>query len=422
MKQISYLFFVLIKRFRTFKPVSMVISASLLPVWVLMSAFLISCGSKTAQEKEEQAGSDDKEAEPVAMGLTSLDGLSLDRISLPEGFKIDVFARVNNARSLALAPDGTLFVSNRNADKVYAIRDTDKDWKADESYVLDEGLRMPNGVAFKDGALYVAEVSKLWRFDDILADLSNVKEPALIYEDYPKERHHGWKYIAFGPDGKLYVPVGAPCNICESENELYASITRMDPDGSNREVYAHGVRNTVGFTWHPQTREMWFTDNGRDLLGDDTPPCELNRVSKPGQHFGYPYCHGGTIKDPEFGDKFPCSDFIQPAQTLGPHVAPLGVKFCQSSNFPSAYQNKIFIAEHGSWNRTPEAGHTGHKITLVTEKDGVGVAYEDFAVGFLDKETNRAWARPVDMIFAPDGSMLVSDDLAGTIFRIWYEG
>jgi len=237
----------------------------------------------------------------------------------------------------------------------------------------------------------------------------------------PFSNHNGGQ-PAFGPDGKLYLPVGAPCNICESKNEMYASITRMNPDGSDREVFAHGVRNTVGFTWHPETGDMWFTDNGRDWLGNDEPPCELNRVTEAGQHFGYPYCHGGYLKDPEFGDKFPCDDFIQPAQNLGPHVAPLGLKFCNSASFPSSYQNKIFIAEHGSWNREAEVGHSGHKITLVTEENGKGVAYEDFATGFLNTTTNTAWARPVDIVFAPDGSMLVSDDLAGTIFRIFYRG
>ncbi|MEM6830995.1 MAG: PQQ-dependent sugar dehydrogenase [Bacteroidota bacterium] len=387
--------------------------------YVLLFFFSIACGSKTA-EKESKPSPEDVEVKET--DLTSSEGLKMNEIVLPEGFKIAVFARVNNARSLAFAPDGTLFVSNRNGDKVYAIRDTDKDWKADKRYVIREGLKMPNGIAFKDGDLYVAEVSKLWRFDDILSNLDEVKEPVLIYEDYPKDKHHGWKYIAFGPKGKLYVPVGAPCNICESKNEQYASITRMNPDGSDREIFVHGVRNTVGFTWHPETEEMWFTDNGRDWMGNDMPPCELNRVTKVGQHFGYPYCHAGTIKDPEFGDKFPCSDFVPPAQNLGPHVAPLGLKFCQSDNFPSDYQNKIFIAEHGSWNRDAEVGHTGHKITMVTEKDGKGTAYEDFATGFLTKETNKAWARPVDLVFAEDGSMLVSDDLAGTIFRIWYEG
>ncbi|WP_462248600.1 PQQ-dependent sugar dehydrogenase [Ekhidna sp.] len=374
---------------------------------------LVNCSSSTPENTEVEEIEEEIE-------LLSYEGLNLDKIKLPDGFKIDVFARVNNARSMVLSENGTLFVSNRGGDKVYAIKDTDGDWKADERYVIAEGMRMPNGIALKDGALFVAEVSSLWRFDDIEANLSNPPEPVKIYDDYPTDGHHGWKYIAFGPDGKLYVPVGAPCNICESKNELYASITRMNPDGSDREVYVHGVRNTVGFTWHPETGELWFTDNGRDWLGNESPSCELNRASDQGQHFGYPYCHAGEIKDPEFGHKFPCSDFVKPAQNLGPHVAPLGLKFCTSTAFPAEYKNKIFIAEHGSWNRDADVGHTGHKITMVTEQDGVGVAYEDFAEGFLNKETNTAWARPVDIVFANDGSMLVSDDLAGTIFRITY--
>jgi len=376
--------------------------------------FLISCASKAPENAEE--------VETVESELLSMEDMQLDKLILPDGFKIDVFARVNNARSMVLSPDGTLFVANREGNKVYAIRDNDGDWKADERYTIASGLRMPNGVAFRDGSLYVAEVSKLWRFDNIEANLDTPPDPVNIYDDYSKDRHHGWKYIAFGPDGKLYVPVGAPCNICESKNETYASITRMNPDGSDREVYVSGVRNTVGFTWHPETGEMWFTDNGRDLMGNEIPPCELNRISEKGQHFGYPYCHGGEIKDPIFGDKYPCSDFVAPVQNLGPHVAPLGLKFCTSEAFPAEYKNKIFIAEHGSWNRDQDVGHTGHKITLVTEENGAGTAYEDFVTGFLNKETNRAWARPVDIVFAADGSMLVSDDMAGTIFRIWYEG
>ncbi len=380
---------------------------------LLISAiFFISCSS-ASREQTDANTTDNTE-------LTSTEGLKLQDIKLPTGFTIDVFARVNNARSMALTASGVLFVSNRGGDKVYALKDTDGDWKADERYVIASGLRMPNGIAFKDGSLYVAEVSKLWRYDNIEANLSNPLAPINMYDDYPTDSHHGWKYIAFGPDGKLYIPVGAPCNICESKNEMYASITRMNSDGSNREIFVHGVRNTVGFTWHPETGEMWFTDNGRDWLGNDSPACELNRVSEKGQHFGYPYCHAGTVKDPEFGDKYPCDNFVKPAQNLEPHVAPLGLKFCQSELFPPTYKGKIFIAEHGSWNRDSEVGHTGHKITVVTEKNGKGVAYQDFATGFLTKETNTAWARPVDIIFASDGSMLVSDDLAGTIFRISY--
>ncbi|MBC6401652.1 MAG: sorbosone dehydrogenase family protein [Ekhidna sp.] len=382
----------------------------------LFTLLLIACSAASP--------SDDSEALPKKLSdelpLNSNKGLRLEDIKLPDGFKIDVYARVNNARSLALTPNGTLFVGNRGGDKVYALKDTDGDWKADKRYVVAEGLRMPNGIAYKEGSLYVAEVSRLWRFDDVEEHLTGSQKPVLIYDDYPKDGHHGWKYISFGPDGKLYVPVGAPCNICESKNEWYASITRMNPDGSDREVYAHGVRNTVGFTWHPETGEMWFTDNGRDWLGNDEPPCELNRVTEAGQHFGYPYCHGGYFKDPEFGDKYPCTDFVKPAQNLGPHVAPLGIKFCTSDAFPEQYRLRAFIAEHGSWNRDQEVGHTGHKIVTVSEENGIGTAYEDFATGFLDPATNKAWARPVDLVFTPDGSMLLSDDLAGTVFRIWY--
>ncbi len=384
------------------------------PIALILSVFLLSCSS-VSREGTEADSPPERQAD-----LISLDGLRIDDIKLPEGFTIDVFARVNNARSMVLTENGTLFVSNRAGDKVYVIKDTNGDWKADERYVIASDMRMPNGIAFREGSLYVAEVSKLWRFDDIEANLSNPPKPVKIYDNYPSDAHHGWKYIAFGPDGKLYIPVGAPCNICESKKEIYASITRMNPDGSGHEIYVHGVRNTVGFTWHPETGEMWFTDNGRDWMGNESPSCELNRVSEKGQHFGYPYCHAGEIKDPEFGDKYLCSDFVQPAQNLGPHVAPLGLKFCQSKMFPSDYQGKIFIAEHGSWNRDQEVGHTGHKITLVTEENGKGMVYEDFATGFLNKETNTAWARPVDLVFAPDGSLLVSDDLAGTIFRISY--
>ncbi len=358
--------------------------------------------------------------ETEEIGINSLLGLELERLQMPDGFNIEVYGRVKNARSMVMGENGTLFIGNRAGGSVYAVRDTDGDFKIDERYELISGLNMPNGVAFKDGSLYVAEVSKLWRFDDIENNLANPKDPVLIYDDFPKDRHHGWKYIAFGPDGKLYVPVGAPCNICESKNEYYTSIIQMDADGSNREIYATGVRNTVGFTWHPETQKLWFTDNGRDMMGDDTPPCELNQATAAGQHFGYPYCHGGGIQDPEFGEKRDCSEFVAPAQNLGPHVAPLGLKFYTGSMFPEEYKNKIIIAEHGSWNRSKEAGHTGHKLTLVSEENGTGTSYSDFISGFLRSETNTAWGRPVDILVLEDGSILVSDDLSGTIYRITY--
>jgi glucose/arabinose dehydrogenase len=341
--------------------------------------------------------------------------LPLDKIKLPEGFSISVYAEVNDARSMALSPSGVIYVGNKDGDKVYAIKDTDNDFVADKRWVLASGLNMPNGVAFKDGDLYVAEVSKILKFPKIEADLSNPSEPVVINDQYPTEAHHGWKYIAFGPDGKLYVPVGAPCNICEPD-EIFASITRINDDGSGREIFAHGIRNSVGFAWHPQTNELWFTDNGRDMLGDDIPPCELNKAQQAGMNFGYPYCHGDEISDPEFGSKRPCSYFTPPTQKLGPHVAPLGLKFYTGNMFPDTYKNNIFIAEHGSWNRSSKIGY---RISFVNvENNSDAVSYETFASGWLDDVKQEAWGRPVDVLLLPDGSMLVSDDKAGVIYRI----
>lgn len=344
--------------------------------------------------------------------------LPLEKIRMPGGFSIEVYAEVDNARSLALSPSGTLFVSNRNGDKVYAVRDEDGDNKADKKWIIASGLNMPNGVAFKDGDLYVAEVNRVWRYPDIENNLAKPPKPVLVTDAYPDKTHHGWKYIAFGPDGKLYIPVGAPCNICESE-EIFATITRINPDGSGREIVARGVRNTVGFTWHPVTKQLWFTDNGRDMMGDDLPPCELNYAPREGLHFGYPYCHGGTIKDPEFGHKRPCKDFVPPVQNLGPHVAPLGLKFYTGNMFPEMYRNQIFIAEHGSWNRSKKIGY---RVTLVkVDNNNRSLGYEVFADGWLDDATQRVWGRPVDVLVMPDGSMLVSDDHANVVYRITYQ-
>lgn len=348
------------------------------------------------------------------------EGLPLSSIKLPKGFSISVFAEVDNARSMAISPGGTIFVGNRDGDKVYAVKDVDGDGKADKKWVIASKLNMPNGVAFKDGNLYVAEVSRIHKFANIESKLDAPGNSQVIYDKYPTETHHGWKYIAFGPDGKLYVPVGAPCNICESKDKVYASITRMNEDGTGLEVFASGVRNTVGFTWHPVTKNIWFTDNGRDMLGDDIPPCELNTATAAGQHFGYPYCHGGTIKDPEFGDKRPCSDFVKPAQNLGAHVAPLGLKFYNGKMFPAEYQNQILLAEHGSWNRTKKSGY---KLSLVkVDANGKSIGYTPFATGWLDEASQKVWGRPVDVLILKDGSMLVSDDQANVIYRITYKG
>lgn len=344
--------------------------------------------------------------------------IRLEKIKLPSGFKIDVYAQnVAGARSMALSEKGTLFVGSRDEGKVYAILDKNKDSFADEIIVLAENLNMPNGVAFKDGDLYVAEISKVRKYEDIENNLDNPSEPIIIKDDFPSDRLHGWKYIAIGPDEKLYVPVGAPCNACEKE-EIYASLTRMNLDGSDFEIYAKGIRNTVGFTWHPLTNELWFTDNGRDLLGDDLPPDELNRAAEKGLNFGFPYCHAGEILDPEFGRNKNCDDFVKPVQKLGPHVASLGLKFYTGEMFPKEYQNQIFIAEHGSWNRSVPIGY---RISLVKlDEDGKSLGYSVFAEGWL--EGRSSWGRPVDLLIMPDGSMLVSDDKSGTIYRISYGG
>jgi glucose/arabinose dehydrogenase len=366
---------------------------------------------------------------PVPPGVAATTGLArvaqdipLDRITLPPGFSIAVFtADVPNARSLARSPSGIVFVSTRQAGDVYAVLDRDQDNTADEVLTIATGLNMPNGVAFRDGALYVAEVNRILRYDGIEGRLNDPPTPVVVDEDFPTERAHGWKFVRFGPDGKLYVPVGAPCNICDrtGEDARFATITRMDPDGGAQEVYAHGVRNSVGFDWHPVTGELWFTSNGRDRLGDTSPGDTLNHAPESGMHFGFPFCHQGDTPDPEFGEQRACDEFSPPAQTLGPHVASLGMRFYTGQMFPQQYRNQIFIAEHGSWNRTPEAGHTGFRLTLATLDGDRVTDYSVFAEGWLNAD-NSSWGRPVDIEVLPDGSLLVSDDTVGAIYRITY--
>lgn len=341
--------------------------------------------------------------------------LPLEKISLPRGFQIAIYARVPEARSMSLGAKGTLFVGNREGDSVYAVVDRDGDHRADDVLTLAQGLRMPNGVAFREGALYVAEVSRILRFDDIESRLANPPAPAVIRDDLPTEGHHGWKFIGFGPDDKLYVPIGAPCNVCDESDPRFASITRMNPDGTDFEIYAHGVRNTVGFDWHPETGVLWFTDNGRDWMGDDRPPDELNRAPEPGLHFGFPYCHGDSILDPDFGAGHACDEFVPPEQLLGPHVAAIGMRFYTGEMFPAEYRHQIFIAEHGSWNRSEMIGY---RVTLVRLTQGRASSYDVFAEGWLQGQGR--WGRPADVLVMPDGSLLVSDDMAGAIYRISY--
>ena len=348
------------------------------------------------------------------------DELRLEEIELPAGFSIDVFASgIDLARSLAQGSAGTVFVGTgglRQSDAVYAVVDEDGDGTADRQYEVASGLNRPNGVAFHDGDLYVAEIDRILRLDDIESRLDAPPEPVVVTDDLPDRRHHGWKFIRFGPDGKLYVPVGAPCNICD-EGDPFAAILRLDGDGTH-EVVARGVRNTVGFDWHPGSGHLWFTDNGRDMMGDDVPPDELNVLTRDGQHFGYPYCHGQDIPDPEFGDVKPCAELVPPALDLGPHVGAIGMRFYRGDAFPERYRGQIFIAEHGSWNRSRKIGY--RVMVVHVDASGRATEYEPFATGWLQGEDS--WGRPVDVMERADGSLLVSDDMRGVIYRIVYDG
>lgn len=340
--------------------------------------------------------------------------LDLDDIKLPRGFEIEVYASVPNARSLTLGYNDVVFVSNRRASSVYAIVPSGK---ANPQVVeIARGLRTPNGIAFHNGDLYVAEIERILVYRNIMTQLTHPPVPEVLGVELRGETHHGWRYIDFGPDGKLYIGIGAPCNVCDRDAEGFGQIWRMNPDGSGLETFAHGVRNTVGFTWHPETGEFWFTDNGRDMLGDDLPPDELNRANRPGLHFGFPFCHGGDIPDPELGDGRDCANFVAPALKLGPHVAALGLEFYEGPMFPEDYRGQLFIAEHGSWNRSKKIGY---RVMLVEFEDGVPASYEPFASGWLDGDDVSG--RPVDLLVMNDGSMLVSDDLGGRVFRIYYE-
>ena len=356
--------------------------------------------------------------------------LPLQRIKLPPGFAIELWARVDNARQMALGrhdgDGGTLFVGSMHAGKVHALR-FDASYRVQQVRIVASGLQRPVGVAYKDGSLYVSAVNRILRYDRIEPRVQGEHAPAqppaavVVTDQLPSETHHGWKFIAFGPDGKLYVPVGAPCNICQPDPRRYASILRMNADGSGSEIVARGVRNSVGFDWQPLTGELWFTDNGRDLLGDDLPPDELNHAPRAGMHFGYPYCHGGDLPDPEFGARRRCDEFAAPAQKLAPHAAALGMRFYTGTMFPPEYRNQIFIAEHGSWNRSKKIGY---RVTLVRLQGSKAIAYETFASGWLEEGSREsgdsAWGRPADVLVLPDGSLLVADDYAGAIYRITY--
>jgi len=347
---------------------------------------------------------------------------------VPAGFQVTVFAdSVQNAREMALGPRGTVFVGSLMAGKVYAVIDRNGDYKADRLVVIASGLTQPNGVAVRNGALYVATASKLLRFDDIERHLDSPPAPVVVRDSLPNPNAgHTWKFIAFGPDNLLYMSVGAPCNVCLSPR-MVSTIVRMKPDGSGLEVFAEGVRNSVGFDWHPRTHELWFTDNGRDMLGDDVPSDELNVAWKRGMHFGFPYCHQGDVSDPEFGAQRACSTTEPPVQKLGAHVAALGFTFYTGDMFPASYKNAAIIAEHGSWNRSVPSGYR----VMVAHTDGRRVtSYEPFLEGFMPSmgssapggrgAARAALGRPVDVLQLPDGSVLISDDTGNRILRVSY--
>jgi glucose/arabinose dehydrogenase len=340
--------------------------------------------------------------------------LPINLLKLPQGFTIQIYTdAVPDAREMALGPNNTIFVGTRDEGKVYAVLQDPKSKKVSVITIASD-LNMPNGVAFHNNNLYVMDVDRLFIFENIMNHLSSPKRVE-IKNVLPDKTHHGWRYIHFGPDNKLYVGVGAPCNNCLQEDPRFASIVRMNADGSNQEVYAHGVRNTVGFDWHPISHQLWFTDNGRDFMGDNMPPDELNHVEKSKQHFGYPYCHGKNISDPEFGKNFPCTAFVAPDLELEPHAASLGMIFYKGNMFPKSYQNQILIAQHGSWNRSSKIGYDVIRIKMNDKKN---LSSEIFISGWL--QNNKAWGRPVDLLEMNDGSLLISDDHAGAIYRVIY--
>jgi len=384
----------------------------LVVILFLSFALLLTAGAGQTQAQNAVAVNNPMEVNPKDY---------LDKIKLPPGFKITMYAEnVEGARSMALGDKGTVFVGTfqqrgRAPGKVYAIIDRNNDFKADTVITVAQELRMPNGVAFHNGDLYIAEISRVTKLENIENQLMAPPTPQVINDRFPTDRWHGWKFIRFGPDGKLYVPVGAPCNICEPKEEIFAAISRLNADGSELEIFAKGIRNTVGFDWHPVTKELWFTDNGRDEMGDDLPPEELNHAPRSGLHFGFPYRYGKAVVDTTFKTKMPADQFQPAAIELPAHVAPLGMRFYTGNSFPKAYHHQIFVAEHGSWNRSIP---NGYRVSAVKLENNRAVKYEHFATGWL--QNDQYWGRPVDVLVMPDGSLLVSDDFANCIYRIAY--
>lgn len=343
----------------------------------------------------------------------------LKRLQLPEGFAISIYAEnVPNARSMTLGENGVVFIGTRKKGSVYAVKDSNGDGVADKRYLIATDLYMPNGVAYKDGNLYVAETNRILRYNDIEKNLASPPEPTVIFDKLPSDRHHGWKYLRIGKDNRLYTAVGVPCNICLPDKAIYSSLVRLNQDGSNFEIIARGIRNSVGFDWQPESNKLFFTENGRDYMGDDLPPDELNMWTGKGQHFGYPHCHAGDIPDPELAGKNNCKQFVPPVWKFKAHMAPLGLRFYTGEQFPKRYKNQLFVAQHGSWNRSKAHGY---RIALVTFKQGKPVSEQAFITGWLSKD-EQVLGRPTDILQMPDGSLLITDDTLGVIYRVTYNG
>lgn len=371
----------------------------------------------------------------AAMAMTCMAGaaeeakkLPVEELKAPEGFHVALYAEgMRSARSLALGDKGTVFVGTRNNPEgvIYALLDEDGDHVAEKTLIVAKGLDMPNGVVFHKGTLYIAEQSQISKIENIEEHLDNPPAPVTVLGGFPLEGFHVWKFITVGPDEKLYYNIGAPCDACSREeddgdrkaNLRFSTIERCNLDGTGVETVARGVRQSVGITFHPETKEMWFTDNGRDKMGDDRPSCELNHLTELGQHFGFPFCHGGDTPDPVLGDKHPCSDFVPPAQQLGPHITPLGLRFYTGDMFPKEYKNKLLIALHGTAERSIKLGYDVVQVTV--GEDGTCSDYKPFVEGWLQRGAN--WGRPVDVQVMPDGALLVSDDQSGAVYRVSYK-
>jgi glucose/arabinose dehydrogenase len=391
----------------------------------LLATCLFATGAAYAQEKKDEEPpfwaigkpktGPGAQMAPVAAPPVPTPADKLPKLKVPTGFKVEVYQPgILDARAIRRGDKGTIFVSSLFvAGKIYAI--VEKGGKREVKTVLS-GLELPSGIEFRNGSLYVATPKKVMRYDKIEDNLDNPPQPVDVFTDLPGEIPHGWKFLRFGPDAKLYVPVGAPCNICEPDPAKFAQIFRINADGSGRELVAAGVRNSVGFDFHPVTKQLWFTDNQRDWLSEDMPLDELNVVKNPGKdHFGFPYCHSGIMADIQHGWGKSCADYVKPAATLGPHAAPLGMKFYTGRSFPAKYRGAILIARHGPWNRTKK-----YADVAVAYLDGQSrvTTVEPFITGWV--KDNEYLGRPVDIHQQPDGSILVSDDHNGAVYRVSY--